>query len=256
MHICTLWKKGFNPDGFDVYEQPGKTSVGYSFGSYDSMPYILMNYNGKRKDIFTLVHEMGHSMHSYYTRKNQPFIYGGHSNIYSGGGLNRQRSIINAPSADKGERSQEHIGLLNQYLEEFRTLCSDKPCSQNLRPSVMKLSQNGTILTNSWLPKRMISSIKNTMEMPYRRLPLSPMSGQETLIFIEFFTCIKYATGYSAAIAIAENILKGGAKEQKDYLDFLASGESDYPIELLQIAGVHMDTPIPCTKPWKPLMPW
>lgn len=241
-------EKGIQSRWVDVYEQPGKTSGAYSFGSYDSMPYILMNYNGKRKDIFTLVHEMGHSMHSYYTRKNQPFIYGGHSIFTAEVASTVNEVLLMHHLLTKAKDPQENIGLLNQYLEEFRTTLFRQTMFAEFETLCHEASQNGTILTASWLSETYDKLNNEYHGNALSETPLISYEWARIPHFYRSFYVYKYATGYSAAIAIAENILKGGAKEQKDYLDFLASGESDYPIELLRIAGVHMDTPDPVHK--------
>ncbi|NLP31391.1 MAG: oligoendopeptidase F family protein, partial [Clostridiales bacterium] len=113
-------KMGFESGWIDVFENEGKRSGAYSFGSYDSMPYILLNYNGRLKDVFTIAHEVGHSMHSYYTRKTQPFIYGGHSIFTAEVASTVNENLLMRDLLEKEDDPKVRKYLLNIYIEDFR----------------------------------------------------------------------------------------------------------------------------------------
>ena len=135
----------------DVYENEGKTSGAYSFGSYDSMPYILTNYNGKLKDVFTLAHEMGHSMHSYYTRKDQPFIYGGHSIFTAEVASTVNESLLMHHLLNTCEDPEQKKYLLNLYIEEFRTTLFRQTMFAEFEKLTHEAVENGGVLTSEWL---------------------------------------------------------------------------------------------------------
>jgi len=238
-------KAGLSEGWVDVYENEGKTSGAYSFGSYDSMPYILMNYEGKLKDVFTLAHEMGHSMHSKYTRSAQPFIYGGHS-IFTAevaSTVNESLLIKYMLNNEKGPDMRKY--LLNMHIEEFRTTLFRQTMFAEFERITHRAAADGEALTAEWLcdeyeklnRKYFGESVAADDEIRYEwaRIPH----------FYSAFYVYKYATGFSAAAAISSDILAGGEEKQTAYIEFLKSGESNHPIELLKIAGVDMSTQEP-----------
>ena len=237
--------KGLDAGWIDVYENEGKTSGAYSFGSYDSMPYILLNYNGKLKDVFTIVHEMGHSMHSYYTRKNQPFIYGGHSIFTAEVASTVNESLLMQHLIKNSTDPEEKKYLLNLYLEEFRTTLFRQTMFAEFEKLTHEAVENGEVLTAEWLSEeygklnQKYYGDKVTYDaqiaMEWSRIPH----------FYRAFYVYKYATGFSAAAAISAKILNEGPAARDAYIEFLKTGESDYPIELLKIAGVDMGKPDP-----------
>ena len=235
-------KHGFADGWVDVYETPGKTSGAYSFGSYDSKPFVLLNYKETLQDVFTVIHEMGHSMNSYYTRKTQPFVYGGHS-IFTAevaSTVNENLLIKHLLATEKDQEMRKY--LINFQLEGFRTTVFRQTMFAEFEHIVHKHVEDGGSLTPSWLcaeydklnSKYFGPSLvhDDCIQYEWARIPH----------FYSAFYVYKYATGYSAAAAISDLILKNGPD---DYLKFLACGENDYPVELLKIAGVDMSQPAP-----------
>ncbi|MCL1809921.1 MAG: oligoendopeptidase F [Clostridiales bacterium] len=235
-------KDGLASGWVDVYENEGKTSGAYSFGCYDSMPFILLNYAGKMKDVFTLAHEMGHSMHSLYTRAAQPFIYGGHS-IFTAevaSTVNESLLMKHLLSTEKDPEVKKY--LLNMYIEEFRTTLFRQTMFAEFEKHTHQAAESGEALTAEWLSEEygklnrryFGSSVAESEDIrcEWARIPH----------FYSAFYVYKYATGFSAATAISDLILSQGAGA---YTEFLKSGESDHPIELLKIAGVDMSSPEP-----------
>ena len=244
-------KEGVKNRWVDVYECEGKTSGAYSFGCYDSLPYILLNFDGKLKDVFTLIHEMGHSMHSFYTRKNQPYIYGGHS-IFTAEVASTVNEVLLMHYLIKNAKNpQEKAYLNNLYLEGFRSTLFRQTMFAEFEDLTHKASKNGSILTSDWLCESYGALNKTYQGDEVVQNPQIVYEWSRIPHFYRAFYVYKYATGYSAANAIAKGLLEGGKKEQENYLNFLSSGESDYPIELLKIAGVSMDTPIPVQEAMK-----
>jgi oligoendopeptidase F len=241
----TAMNKGLDAGWIDVFENEGKTSGAYSFGSYDSMPYILLNYNGKLKDVFTIVHEMGHSMHSYYTRKSQPFIYGGHSIFTAEVASTVNESLLMQHLLKTSTDPEEKKYLLNLYLEEFRTTLFRQTMFAEFEKLTHEAVENGEVLTAEWLSEEYGKlnqkyygdnvTYDAQIAMEWSRIPH----------FYRAFYVYKYATGFSAAAAISSKILNEGPTAREAYIEFLKTGESDYPIELLKIAGVDMGKPDP-----------
>lgn len=238
-------EKAVNSRWIDVYESPGKTSGAYSFGSYDSNPYILLNYNGKLKDVFTLVHEMGHSMHSFYTRANQPFAYGGHSIFTAEVASTVNENLLMHYLINNSENNSERKYLYMMHLEEFRGTVFRQTMFAEFEAIAHHACQNGEVLTCEYLceiynelnSKYMGDNVyhDNEIALEWSRIPH----------FYSAFYVYKYATGYLAASFIAQKILSGNDKDRMGYLEFLKSGNSNYPIDLLKLAGVDMQSPEP-----------
>ncbi len=237
--------EGLSQGWIDVYENKGKTSGAYSFGSYDSYPYILLNYTDTLKDVFTIVHEMGHSMHSRYTRDEQPYIYGGHSIFTAEVASTVNESLLMHHLLEKETEPEMRKYLLNLHLEEFRTTLFRQTMFAEFEDITHKAIESGQVLTADWMceqyealnAKYYGSAVEkdDTIKYEWARIPH----------FYNAFYVYKYATGYSAASAISKKILTEGKPAADDYIRFLKTGESDYPINLLKIAGVDMSTPEP-----------
>ena len=238
-------REGIKEGWIDVYENQGKTSGAYSFGSYTSMPYILLNYTNTLKDVFTIVHEMGHSMHSYYTRKTQPYTYGDHS-IFTAevaSTVNESLLIQHLLETEKDPEMRKY--LINYYIEEFRTTLFRQTMFAEFELLAHEEIEKGGVLTAQWL-----NDTYEQLNTDY----FGPAMSKDEYIKYEWsriphfyrgFYVYQYATGYSAATAISTKILKEGTVARDNYIEFLKSGSSDYPVELLKIAGVDMASPEP-----------
>lgn len=238
-------RAGVSQGWIDVYENQGKTSGAYSFGCYDSKPYILLNYTDTLKDVFTLVHEMGHSMHSYFTRATQPFVYGGHSIFTAEVASTVNENLLMKDLLQKETDSVMRKYLLNMHIESFRTTLFRQTMFAEFEALTHKTVEEGGSLTAQWLcqeykklnEKYFGSALADDDYIQYEwaRIPH----------FYRAFYVYKYATGYAAAAALSDGILKEGVPAKDRYIEFLKTGESDDPIELLKIAGVDMSS----TKP-------
>ncbi|MEG2323055.1 MAG: oligoendopeptidase F [Anaerovoracaceae bacterium] len=240
--------KGIDAGWIDVYENQGKTSGAYSFGSYDSMPYILLNYTNTLKDVFTIVHEMGHSMHSSYTREFQPYSYGSHSIFTAEVASTVNESLLMHHLLGKEKDPEMKKYLLNLYIEEFRTTLFRQTMFAEFEHLTHNAIEEGQVLTADWMCNE------------YEKLNIKyfgPALGTDDIIkyewariphFYNAFYVYKYATGYSAATALSEKILNEGPEARDAYVHFLTTGESDYPINLLKGAGVDMSSSKPIEK--------
>jgi oligoendopeptidase F len=237
--------KGVKAGWIDVFENEGKSSGAYSFGSYDSYPYILMNYSGRIKDVFTLVHEMGHSMHSYYTRKAQPFRYGSHSIFTAEVASTVNENLLIRHLLKTRTSKNEQKYFINLFLEEFRTTLFRQTMFAEFEQITHRIAESGGVLT-----AQLLSEEYSKLNAKY----FGPKVETDARIALEWsriphfyraFYVYKYATGFSAAAAISNLILNGGPGAVSGYLDFLKTGDSADPIDLLKIAGVDMSRPEP-----------
>lgn len=231
---------GIEAGWIDVFENEGKTSGAYSFGSYDSMPYVLLNYNNKFKDAFTIIHELGHSMNSLYTRQKQPYIYGGHSIFTAEVASTVNECLLMHDLLSKCEDKLEKLYLLTIYIEEFRATVFRQTMFAEFELMTHKAVEDEEILTcerlcdiygklnQKYFGAEVVCDERIAME--WARIPH----------FYNAFYVYKYATGYSAAVAISNKLINEGIDARNAYIDFLAAGDSDYPIELLKGAGVDM----------------
>ncbi len=240
-----LLRFGFENRWVDVYENKGKTGGAYSWGTYDSYPFVLMNYQGKVGDMFTLAHEMGHSLHSYYTARNQPFLYSQYKIFVAEVASTVNEALLMDYMIRNTEEPKEKMYYINQYLEQFRgtifrqvmfaefeKITHEKVASgQSLNAE--ELSKIYYDLNLAYFGQDMV--VDDEIAIEWARIPH----------FYRNFYVYQYATGYGAAIALSKNILEKGEPAVAAYLEFLRAGDSDYPINVLQRAGVDMTTSKP-----------
>lgn len=241
----TKMNKGIEEGWIDVYENKGKTSGAYSFGCYDSYPYILLNYTDTLKDVFTIIHEMGHSMHSRYTRDEQPYIYGSHSIFTAEVASTVNESLLMQHLLRTKDEKEMRKYLLNMHLEEFRTTLFRQTMFAEFEDITHKAIKSGETLTAEWMCQQYEDLNAQYYGSAVEKDDVIRYEWARIPHFYNAFYVYKYATGYSAATAISKKILTEGKPAAQDYIRFLKTGESDYPIELLKIAGVDMSSPLP-----------
>jgi oligoendopeptidase F len=241
----SVLQQGLAGGWIDVYENEGKTSGAYSWGCYESHPYVLLNYDNKLDDLFTLAHEMGHSMHSYYSNRNQPHLYSHYSIFVAEVASTVNESLLIDYLLKNCRESQEKLYLLNHYLEQFRgTVFRQTMFAEFERIIHDEVEKGGALnpetlsniyreLNRFYYGPQMV--LDQEIDMEWSRIPH----------FYSAFYVYKYATGFSAATALKEQILHGGTAALERYLEFLKSGSSDYPVNLLQKAGVDLNSPEP-----------
>lgn len=245
------FREGIDARWIDIYENEGKTSGAYSFGSYDSMPYVLMNFDGTLQDVFTIIHEMGHSMNSWYTRKTQPFTYGSHSIFTAEVASTVNETLLMRYLLEQEKDPNMRRYILNMYIEAFRSTLFRQTMFAEFELLVHRQVENGGSLTAEWLSDQYDQlntkyfgpalTCDDRIRYEWARIPH----------FYRSFYVYQYATGYSAANAIADKILTEGPAARDAYLTFLASGDSDDPVELLKIAGVNMAEKEPVNRAMK-----
>ncbi len=229
----------------DRYENKNKRSGAYSSGCYDSMPYILMNYKDKLRDAFTLAHEAGHSMHSLLSHQNQPFQYGDYPIFLAEVASTFNEALLTRYLLENARSREQKIFLINQQIEDIRATLFRQTMFAEFEWKIHTLAERQTPLTPALLSEEFYKL--NTTYFG-QQVFIDPEIGIEWARIPHFyynFYVYQYATGISAALALSERVVNGGAKERDQYLSFLKGGSSRYPIELLKMAGVDMTTPAP-----------
>ncbi|MGD6833853.1 oligoendopeptidase F [Sutcliffiella halmapala] len=241
-----ILKEGFENRWVDVQENKGKRSGAYSSGTYGTNPYILMNWQDNVNNLFTLAHEFGHSVHSYYTRKTQPYPYGNYSIFVAEVASTCNEALLNDYLLKTIDDDKKRLYLLNHFLEGFRGTVFRQTMFAEYEHKIHELAQSGEALTSDLLTETYYElnkkyfgdsiHIDEEIGLEWARIPH----------FYYNYYVYQYATGYSAATALSKQILEEGQPAVDRYLEFLKAGSSDYPIEVLKKAGVDMteSTPI------------
>lgn len=238
-------KEGFENRWIDVYENQGKRSGAYSAGAYGCHPYVLLNYNETLDDVFTLAHEMGHAMHSYYSNETQPYFYAEYKIFVAEVASTCNEILLMEYLLEHTTDQKERAYLLNHYLDSFKGTVYRQTQFAEYEMLTNRMSEEGESLnadnlSNLYLElnkKYYGDEIVSDDEIAYEwaRIPH----------FYYNFYVYQYATSYCAAYSVAHKILEEGAPAVERYKKFLSSGCSQAPVELLKIAGVNLETPAP-----------
>jgi oligoendopeptidase F len=241
-----ILQEGFENRWVDVPENKGKRSGAYSSGAYGTHPYILMNWQDNVNDLFTLAHEFGHSVHSYYTRKSQPYPYGNYSIFVAEVASTCNEALLNDYLLKTIDDEQKRIYLLTHYLEGFRGTVFRQTMFAEFEHLIHQKAQNNEALTADLLTKEYYAL--NKKYFGEEDIVIDEEIGLEWARIPHFYYnyyVYQYATGFSAATALCKQILEEGEPAVKRYINFLSAGSSDYPIEVLKKAGVDMTSADP-----------
>ena len=238
-------KEGFENRWIDVYENQGKRSGAYSAGAYGTHPYVLLNYNGTLDNMFTLAHEMGHAMHSYYSNSTQPYIYSQYKIFVAEVASTCNEILLMEYLLKNTTDKKERAYLLNHYLDSFKGTVY-----RQTQFAEFEMRTNAMVEAGESLTAENLSSLYLELNQKYYGSDMisdKEISYEWARIphFYYNFYVYQYATGFSSAVAIAHSILKEGAPAVERYKKFLSGGCSDSPVELLKIAGVNLETPAP-----------
>ena len=241
----SVLQEGFDNRWIDVYENEGKRSGAYSWGTYGNHPYVLLNFHGTLNDVFTLAHEMGHSIHSWYSDKNQPFTYAGYKIFVAEVASTCNEALLIRHLLGKTEDKKEKAYLLNHFLESFRGTLFRQTMFAEFENMAHKKGAAGESLTAQNLCREY-----HQLNADYfgGEMTVDPQIDYEWERIPHFYTpfyVYQYATGFSAAVAISSRIMKGESGALEGYKKFLSGGCSMTPIDLLKLCGVDMST----TKP-------
>ena len=242
---CAIVKRGLSERWIDVYENPGKRSGAYSSGGFEMNPFILLNFHGTLDDVFTLIHEMGHSMHTYLSCHNQPACYSNYVIFVAEVASTCNEALLMQYLLQHTEDKRQRAYLINHFLEQFRTTLYRQTMFAEFELKINQMTERGEGLTADALCDiyRQLNAdyfgedivLDDEISLEWARIPH----------FFYNYYVYQYSTGYTAAIALSEKILKGGKPAVEDYLNFLKGGCSKPPIDLLRGAGVDMATAQP-----------
>lgn len=231
-----VMREGLESGWVDVYENRGKRSGAYSGGTYDSMPYILLNYQDDVNSMYTLAHELGHSMHSHFSTENQPYVYGGYKIFVAEVASTVNEALLTRYLMENAsEEIRKHA--LSHYLENFRNTLFRQTMFADFEQKAHEEVENGEALTS----KKLSKIYRGLKEDYYRPVKIDERIEREWMRIPHFyynFYVFQYATGISAAETLVENIQQEGFE---DYIEFLKTGSSKYPLEALKVAGVDME---------------
>ena len=235
-----ILEEGFQNRWIDVYENRGKRSGAYSWGAYGTHPYVLLNFSGNLNSVFTLAHEMGHAIHSYYSDHAQPYIYAGYRIFVAEVASTVNEFLLISDLIRKADSRREKAYLVNYLLEQFRgTLYRQTMFAEFEKMAHERLAEEGSLSAGT------LCSMYGELNRQY----FGPDMVQDPEIDLEWariphfytpFYVYQYATGFSAAIAIGRKILKGEKDSVEHYKEFLRGGCSMDPIDLLKLCGVDM----------------
>lgn len=239
-------RKAFTERWIDIYPNKGKRSGAYSWGGYTTKPFILLNFDGTLNDVYTLIHELGHSMHSYYTRKNQPYVYGSYSIFVAEVASTCNEALLTEYLYNKFEKEGNKNGMLrvlNQALSGFVGTVYRQTQFAEFEHKINQQLQNGGAITAEYLNTEYFNVVKKYYGDVFTYDEDIKYEWSRVPHFYYNYYVYQYATGYSAAQALSKLILED-SKNAKVYIDeFLSKGNSDYPIEVLKNAGVDMSKP-------------
>lgn len=236
-----LLDEGFSDGWIDVYENQGKRSGAYSWGAYGTHPYVLLNYSGNLNSVFTLAHEMGHAIHSYYSDHNQPYVYAGYRIFVAEVASTCNEALLIHYLIEHAQDQKEKAYLINYFLDQFKgTVYRQTMFAEFEKKAHELMEQEGSVsaqtycdiyyeLNQKYFGPDMVSDPEIALE--WARIPH----------FYTPFYVYQYATGFSAAIAISQKILRGEPGIIEKYKKFLSGGSSEDPIDLLKICQVDME---------------
>lgn len=238
-----LVKQAFSERWIDVEENAGKRSGAYSGGAYDTAPYILLNWQETLDDLFTLVHEMGHSMHSALTRASQPYVYGDYPIFLAEIASTTNENILTESLLAESKDDQQRFALLNHWLDSFRGTVFRQSQFAEFEQLIHLADADGTPLTSEFLNAEYAKLNEKYYGLSAEENPEIQYEWARIPHFYYNFYVFQYATGYAAATALAEKVVSGDEKDRKAYLDYLKAGSSDYPLNVIAKAGVDMAQP-------------
>lgn len=238
-----ILREGYDNGWIDVCENQGKRSGAFSWGAYGTHPYVFLNYQENLDNVFTLAHEMGHAIHTYLSNSNQPHVYAGYRIFVAEVASTCNEALLIRDMIEKSSNRQEKLYLLNHFMEQFKGTMFRQTMFAEFEKITHEMAGKGTTLTADVLCRvyRELNEkyfgpdmvIDEEIELEWSRIPH----------FYTPFYVYQYATGFAAAVTISGKILEEGKPAVEGYMEFLKSGSSDYPIEVLKKAGVDMESP-------------
>ena len=243
---CSILRNGLSGRWCDRYPNQGKQSGAFSYGTYDGDPYIMMNYKPRvLNDVFTLAHEAGHSMHSYFSSKHQPFEYYNYTIFVAEVASTFNEQLLTQHLLSQATDDRQKAYLLNNEIDDIRGTIIRQTMFAEFEKITHEMCESGEPLTLDAFKSVYGGLLKDYFGPDFVIDDELSLECLRIPHFYRAFYVYKYATGLSAAIALSQRVLQGGPAELNDYLDFLKGGCSQYPLDLLRDAGVDLEQPEP-----------
>lgn len=243
---CSTLNAGLTGRWCDRYPNQNKQSGAFSYGSYDGDPYIMMNYKPTvLRDVFTLAHEAGHSMHSFFSTQNQPFEYHSYTIFVAEVASTFNEQLLTHHLLENAADDRERAYLINNEIDDIRATIIRQTMFAEFEKTIHAMVENGEPLTVDALKETYGKLLRDYFGPDFVIDDELPLECLRIPHFYRSFYVYKYATGLSAAIALSQKVLNGGSPELDAYLGFLKSGCSKFPLDLLRDAGVDLETPEP-----------
>jgi oligoendopeptidase F len=237
----------------DRYPNKGKRMGAFSWGAPTTQPYLFLNYNHDVFSLSTLAHELGHSLHSYYTWQNQPLVYANYSLFVAEVASNFNQAMVRAYLLETETAPEMQIALLEEAMANFQRYFFTMPTLARFELAIHEQVENGQALTaqslNDLLADLFAEGYGEEISLDRERVGIT-WAQFHTHLYSNFYV-YQYATGISGAHALAERVLSGSEKARQDYLAFLKAGGSLYPLEALQLAGVDLTSPEPVERTFR-----
>ena len=234
-------KRAFSERWIDVYENQGKRSGSYSGGSYDTNAFMLLNWQDNLDNLFTLVHETGHSMHSSYTRETQPYVYGDYSIFLAEIASTTNENILTEKLLQEVQDDATRFAILNNFLDGFRGTVFRQTQFAEFEHAIHQADQNGEVLTSEFLNNLYADLNQEYYGLSKEDNPQIQYEWARIPHFYYNYYVYQYSTGFAAASALAEKIVHGSQEDRDRYIDYLKAGKSDYPLNIMRKAGVDME---------------
>ena len=234
-------KRAFSERWIDVYENQGKRSGAYSGGSYDTNAFMLLNWQDNLDNLFTLVHETGHSMHSSYTRETQPYVYGDYSIFLAEIASTTNENILTEKLLQEVQDDATRFAILNNFLDGFRGTVFRQTQFAEFEHAIYQADQNGEVLTSEFLNNLYADLNQEYYGLSKEDNPQIQYEWARIPHFYYNYYVYQYSTGFAAASALAEKIVHGSQDDRNRYIDYLKAGKSDYPLNIMRKAGVDME---------------
>ena len=234
-------KRAFSERWIDVYENQGKRSGAYSGGSYDTNAFMLLNWQDNLDNLFTLVHETGHSMHSSYTRETQPYVYGDYSIFLAEIASTTNENILTEKLLQEVQDDATRFAILNNFLDGFRGTVFRQTQFAEFEHAIHQADQNGEVLTSEFLNKLYADLNQEYYGLSKEDNPQIQYEWARIPHFYYNYYVYQYSTGFAAASALAEKIVHGSQEDRDSYIEYLKAGKSDYPLNIMRKAGVDME---------------
>lgn len=234
--------RAFTERWIDVHVNKGKRSGAYSGGSYDTNAFMLLNWQDTLDNLYTLVHETGHSLHSTFTRENQPYVYGDYSLFLAEIASTTNENIMTETLLKEVEDDKQRFAILNHYLDGFKGTVFRQTQFAEFEHLIHKADQDGVVLTSEYLNKLYADLNEKYYGLAKEDNPEIQFEWARIPHFYYNYYVYQYATGFAAASYLANKIVHGTQEDKDKYLDYLKAGNSDYSLNVIAKAGVDMTT--------------